>query len=287
MLETSAAVVRQYIDAVSVFEALEEAQAEAAHVRGGMYWHAGPPSSPESKYLVRTTPAGSETSLGSCTPETEAIYARFTQRKRESAERVSGLKTALEQQQRLNRALRVGRVDPLVVALLGRLASTRLSPHFKVVGTHALYAYETAAGVRLDSGTVATRDIDLLWDTRKRLQFSTQLARVDSSMLGVLKKVDPTFRIRQSQKYTAVNKDGFEVDIIRRANVLLDAPGFSAVIVATNGTMARMDTVHPATFVAFKRWMADQTGREALKRRRDALQADAVQSLMETYLPHL
>lgn len=287
MLETSAAVVRQYIDAVSVFEALEEAQAEAAHVRGGMYWHAGPPSSPESKYLVRTTPAGSETSLGSCTPETEAIYARFTQRKRESAERVSGLKTALEQQQRLNRALRVGRVDPLVVALLGRLASTRLSPHFKVVGTHALYAYETAAGVRLDSGTVATRDIDLLWDTRKRLQFSTQLARVDSSMLGVLKKVDPTFRIRQSQKYTAVNKDGFEVDIIRRANVLLDAPGFSAVIVATNGTMARMDTVHPATFVAFKRWMADQTGRDALKRRRDALQADAVQTLMETYLPHL
>ena len=287
MLETSAAVVRQYIDAVSVFEALEEAQAEAAHVRGGMYWHAGPPSSPESKYLVRTTPAGSETSLGSCTPETEAIYARFTQRKRESAERVSGLKTALEQQQRLNRALRVGRVDPLVVALLGRLASTRLSPHFKVVGTHALYAYETAAGVRLDSGTVATRDIDLLWDTRKRLQFSTQLARVDSSMLGVLKKVDSTFRIRQSQKYTAVNQDGFEVDIIRRANVLLDAPGFSAVIVATNGTMARMDTVHPATFVAFKRWMADQTGREALKRRRDALQADAVQTLMDTYLPHL
>lgn len=287
MLETSAAVARQYIDAVSVFEALEEAQAEASHVRGGMYWHAGPPSSPESKYLVRTTPAGSETSLGPCTPETEAIYARFTQRKRESAERVSGLKTALEQQQRLNRALRVGRVDPLVVALLGRLASTRLSLHFKVVGTHALYAYETAAGVRLDSGTVATRDIDLLWDTRKRLQFSTQLARVDSSMLGVLKKVDSTFRIRQSQKYTAVNQDGFEVDIIRRANVLLDAPGFSAVIVATNGTMARMDTVHPATFVAFKRWMADQTGREALKRRRDALQADAVQSLMETYLPHL
>ena len=207
MLETSAAVARQYIDAVSVFEALEEAQAEAAHVRGGMYWHAGPPSSPESKYLVRTTPAGSETSLGPCTPETEAIYARFTQRKRESAERVSGLKTALEQQQRLNRALRVGRVDPLVVALLGRLASTRLSPHFKVVGTHALYAYETAAGVRLDTGTVATRDIDLLWDTRKRLQFSTQLARVDSSMLGVLKKVDSTFRIRQSQKYTAVNQD--------------------------------------------------------------------------------
>ncbi len=116
----------------------------------------------------------------------------------------------------MNRALRVGRVDPLVVALLGRLASTHLSPHFRVIGTHALYAYETAAGVRLDPDTLATRDIDLLWDTRKRILFSTPLARVDSSMLGVLKKVDSSFRIRKSQKYTAVNKDGFEVGIIRR-----------------------------------------------------------------------
>ena len=317
MLETSASISRQYIDAVSVFEALEEALEEAAHVRGGMYWHAGPPASPDSKYLVRTTPAGAETSLGARTVETEAIYARFTQRKRESVERVSGLQAALVQQQRLNRALRVGRVDPLVVALLARLASTRLSEHFRVVGTHALYAYEAAAGVRLDAETLATRDIDLLWDTRKRIIFSTQLARVSSSMLGVLKKVDATFRMpkqsNKSQKYTAVNKDGFEVDIIRReqagddphpiklsnedddfwvaqarrANVLLDSPGFSAVIVASNGSMARMNTVHPATLVAFKRWMSTQTEREAMKRRRDALQADAVQELLEKYLPQL
>ena len=311
MLEISATIARQYIDAVSTFEALEEAQEQAAHVRGGMYWHGGPASSPDAKYLVRTTPAGAETSLGPRTTENEAIYERFTLRKRESAERVSGLKAALEQHQRLNRALRVGRVDPLVVALLGRLASTQLSPHFRVVGTHALYAYEATAGVRLDSDALATRDMDLLWDTRKRILFSTQLAKVDSSMLGVLKKVDSSFRMRQSQKYTAVNKDGFEVDIIRReragddphpiklsdededfwvvqarrANVLLDSPAFSAVIVATNGTMARMNTVHPATFVAFKRWMASQPDREALKRRRDVLQADAVQTLLDRYLP--
>ena len=48
-----------------------------------------------------------------------------------------------------------------------------------------------------------------------------------------------------------------------------------------------MNTVHPATFVAFKRWLAAQPEREALKRRRDALQADAVQVLLETYLPQL
>ena len=313
MLEISPAVARQTIDAVSVFEALEEALSDAAQVRGGMYWHAGPAKAPDAKYLVRTTPAGAQTSLGARTPQTEAIYARFTQRKQESVERVSGLQAALAQQQRLNRALRVGRVDPLVVNLLNRLTATQLSPHFRVVGTHALYAYEAVAGVRIASEALATRDMDLLWDTRKRILFSTQLARVDSSMLGVLKKVDSTFRIRQSQKYTAVNKDGFEVDIIRRArtdddphpiklsaedddfwvvqarraNVLLDSPGFSAVVVASNGTMARMNTVHPATFVTFKRWMATQTDREAIKRRRDLLQADVVQEIMEKYLPHL
>ena len=311
MQELSSTVTRQTIDAIAVFDALAEATSEAAQVRGGMYWHAGPASAPDNKYLVRTTPAGAETSLGARTPETQAIYDKFTQRKQASAERLAGLKAALDQQQRMNRALRVGRVEPLVVALLNRLASTKLSEHFRVVGTHALYAYEAAAGVRLDAEALATRDIDLLWDTRKRIIFSTQLARVDSSMLGVLKKVDSTFRIRQSQKYTAVNKDGFEVDIIRRertggdphpiklsdededfwvvqarrANVLLDSPGFSAVIVATNGTMARMNTVHPATFVAFKRWMAGQADRDPLKRRRDLLQADAVQMLLEQYLP--
>ena len=307
MQELSPTITRQTIDAVAVFDALAEATAEAAQVRGGMYWHAGPTSSPESKYLVRTTPAGAETSLGARTPETQAIYDKFTQRKQASAERLTGLKAALDQQQRMNRALRVGRVDPLVVALLNRLASTQLSEHLRVVGTHSLYAYEAAAGVRLDAEALATRDIDLLWDTRKRIIFSTQLARVDSSMLGVLKKVDASFRMRRSQPYTAVNKDGFEVDIIRReqsgddphpiklstedddfwvaqarrAGVLLDSPSFSAVIVATDGAMARMHTVHPATFVRFKRWMAQQTDRDPLKRRRDVLQADSVQTLLD------
>ena len=67
--------------------------------------------------------------------------------------------------------------------------------------------------------------------------------------------------------------------------MLPDSPGFSAVIVATNGTMARMNTVHPTTFAAFKRWMAAQPDRDPLKRRRDVLQADAVQVLLERYLP--
>ena len=55
----------------------------------------------------------------------------------------------------------------------------------------------------------------------------------------------------------------------------------SAVDAATNGTVARMSNVHPATFVAFKRWLAEQTEHKAHKRRRDVLQADAVRDLLQ------
>ncbi|MDZ4360082.1 MAG: GSU2403 family nucleotidyltransferase fold protein, partial [Variovorax sp.] len=185
MLELRATAARQYIDAVSVFEALEEALIEAAQVRGGMYWHKGSASAPEDPYLVRTTPTGGETSLGVRSAKTEEIYARFIARKQQSDERLAGLKASLQEHHRLNRALRVGRVDPLIVNILNRLAASLLGEHFRVVGTHALYAYEAAASITFDAEAVATRYIDLLWDTRKRVQFATRLAKVDSSMLGV------------------------------------------------------------------------------------------------------
>lgn len=311
MLERPADATRQYIDAVATFEAYEEALAEASKVRGGMYWHKGPASAPEDAYLIRTSASGSEKSLGPRSSETEAMYASFRQRKELAEERRDGLKAALVKHKRMNRALRVGRVAPLIVEILNRLAATNLGEHFRVVGTHALYAYESAAGVTFEDAAVATRDIDLLWDVRKRVAFATALSKVDSSMLGVLHKVDPTFRIRNSQKYTAVNKDGFEVDIIRReqasddphpirlsdddedfwvaqaprAQELLDSPQFSAVIVATNGDMARMNTLEPMAFVRFKQWMSTLSQRDALKRRRDALQAKAVEDVVREYLP--
>jgi hypothetical protein len=145
------------------------------------------------------------------------------------------------------------------------------------------------------------------------MAFATALSRVDSSMLGVLRKVDTTFKVRNAQKYTAVNQDGFEVDIIRRmkqeddpypirlsddeddfwaaqaprAQELLDAPGFSAVIVATDGDMARMNTLDPIAFARFKRWMSELQDRDPLKRRRDALQAQLVEAVVRDYLPHL
>ena len=131
-------------------------------------------------------------------------------------ERVSSLKASLAKHERMNRALRVGRMPGIAVAILSRLANAGLDGYFRVVGTHALYAYEAAAGLSFSSEITSTRDIDLLWDTRKRVMFAQRLKQDSPSMLAALQKVDKTFQVIEDQKYTAITKDGFEVDIIRR-----------------------------------------------------------------------
>jgi hypothetical protein len=59
MIELRPNAARQYIDAVATFEAWEEALADADQVRGGMYWHKGPPNAPEQQYLMPSTPSDS------------------------------------------------------------------------------------------------------------------------------------------------------------------------------------------------------------------------------------
>jgi hypothetical protein len=132
-------------------------------------------------------------------------------------------------------------------------------------------------------------------------------------MLALLRKVDKTFTLINDQLYTAVNSKGFEVDILRReakeqdphpvkltdaeedfwvvqarnAEHLVSAPRFSAVVVGTTGHMARMNTVHPLSFVSFKRWLAQRPDRDPLKTHRDRLQADTVEQMVGEYLPQL
>jgi len=189
---------RQYIDARAIFEAFEAAQAQVGSVRGGMYWK----TTHGTDYLVRTSAGNAQKSLGPRSIETEAIYAAFTARKTSAQARVKDLSVTLSRHQRMNRALFVGRVPAIVIDILDMLQRTGIAEHFTVVGTHALYAYEAAAGVRVENAAVATRDVDLLWDTRKHLKFTTRLKRLDSSMLALLCKVDKTFTLIDDQLYT-------------------------------------------------------------------------------------
>jgi len=155
---------------------------------------------------------------------------------------------------------------------------------------------------------LATQDIDLLWDARKRVQFLTDMEKLDSSVLGVLQRVDATFQRKEGQNETAINAKGFEVDFLRRqpegddphpfrfsddeedlwpvqairASVLTNAPRFDHVVISATGRMARLRTIAPEVFVEFKRWMADKAPhRTEPKRQRDRRQAEIVQTLLD------
>ncbi len=294
--------LRQFIDAETSFRAAQHAWRDAQDVRGSMFWRHenGVPQ------LVRATTRGAQTRLGPQNADTTAIFERFATRKAELQSRLVSLNAAVERSQRLNRALRVGRCPNVLIAILNQLTHHGVANHFITVGTHALYAYEAAAGVRLSPTALATQDIDILFDARKRLTFLTQLSRHDVSFIDILKKADKSFTIMPDQLQTAVNAQGFEVDVLRRmaqngdehpmrmsadegdlwsmqvgsGEALLSARRFSQMVVASNGSMARLDTVDPTDFVRIKRLLATSSQRDPRKRPKDALQADLVEQLI-------
>jgi hypothetical protein len=294
LLELLPNQTRQYIDAETVFLELRRARSEAAEVRGSMFWR----TQGHAEYLIRESAGGAQKSLGPRNKETELIHDRFKLRKNEASSRLAALTTSAHNQQRLNKALRVGRVPGIVVKTLNALEAAGLQDHFMTIGTHALYAYECACGVRFIPDALATQDLDLLFDSRKRMAFVSQMQRLDSSFIGALQKADHTFRVMSDQKQTAINDAGFEIDFrmsadendlwavqVDGAEKMLSAPRFSQVVVAETGHMAVMNTMNPVTFVAIKRMIATAPGRDPKKRGKDALQADLVEGLIKTHMP--
>ena len=295
---------RQLIDSTTVFDEFMRVQAQARRYGGGMYWK----KQGDYEYLVRTQRDNKQRRIGTRSGQTEKTFDDFISQKREIEARLKSLREALKDAERLNKALKVGRVPSAVLAVLQAIEDAGLGEHFAVVGTHALYAYETAAGVRIVQGALATQDVDLLWDARKRVRFVTDLGKLETSMLHVLQRADPTFQRKEGQNETAINARGFEVDFLRRqpegddphpfrfsddeddlwpvqavrASVLTNAPRFDHVVVSSTGRMALMRTIGPAAFVEFKRWMAKKAPRRPeLKRRRDLRQAGIVQKLLD------
>lgn len=177
---------------------------------------------------------------------------------------------------------------------------------FLVIGTHALYAYESAAGVIFDEDVTATRDVDLFYASNREMKFA-QMVKGFDSMVDLLRQADPTFVRDEDQKESAVNAEGFSVDFLRpeeperftlstsisgtegdiypvqalRSNVFAANPRLEEIVIGTDGTMAIIQTIDPAVFVEFKQWMSGIKEREPMKRRRDARQALVVQTLLD------
>jgi len=283
---------REAINAQQRYAGLMQAQARRDAFRGSMVWG----ESKGRQYLMRSAydkqGKRRQTSLGPRSPDTERIKAEFDQGRMEARERWEGLRVVLDRQAAVNRALGLGRVPLLGARIIRALdASGLLGGAIRVLGTNALYAYEAAAGVRIESGLTATEDIDLLLDSRARLQFVATGEEETASLLRVLRQVDGSFE-RSREPFRARNREGYIVDLFEapKSEDLAwheSAPAFEAVAIDERGEPLRIVASDPRVFAFHKYWLSQRLDREPIKKPRDLQQARVVAALTATFLPHL
>lgn len=300
---------RKYlIDSAQMYDSYIEAKHHADSYRHGMTWK----HSRNKEYLFRLSGrTGHGRSLGVRSPETEKIEAEFRDGKTRALARLDAIKSRLDAFAVINKALRLGRVPTVVAKILRQLDERGLlGQEFIVLGTQCLYAYEAAAGVRFDPALTASGDVDLMFDTRRKIELVSQ--KLDGSgLIGLLRKVDRSFEPMQRSKFRAANDREFMVDLImppldmrdsRKIQFaegdliaseipglewLMNAPRFEAVGIGEDGWPTRFVVPDPRAFALHKAWLATRPMRDPLKKSRDAAQGQMVRMVVEKYFPHL
>lgn len=305
---------REYVNTQQRFSAWREAKASLTAVRGSMVWHV----SNGTEYLMRSyyEKAGTrkQRSLGPRSVETEILKHDFEANRDSAKQRFKQIDAAVTRQAGINRALAIGRV-PLTSAKIIRALDDvgALGSGIRIIGTNAIYAYEAAAGVVVDSSLTTTGDIDLLFDSRGSLRFIVSEDISDRSLMSVLKSVDKSFE-RTRQLFRAQNDQGYMVDLIKPMRShpwkadpaqlgntaddivaseieglvwLENAPIFEAIAIDERGFPLRIVAVDPRVFAVHKHWVSQRMDREPIKRRRDADQATVVGGLVSQYLTYL
>lgn len=281
-----------------------DCEAAARRMRHDMRWVIGE----DGERLHRIDPDSTELikDFGPRTNDLTRLHNEYTQMQAQARNALQAAYRARRRSVALNLAHGVARVPDIVIGILDALARYGLNEHYLVIGTHALYAYEAAAGIFFDPPTMATNDVDLLWDVQKRMKLLQAMEAADCSMVEILQTVDPTFERMEDQKESAMNASAFTVDFLRRketqalspamcisqhegdifpvqaerAQDFLSSPRFEQVVVGLNGHTSVLRTIDPKTFVEFKRWMSNLPTRDPLKRHRDQRQALAVEELL-------
>lgn len=305
---------RETVNTQQRYSAYREAKARLGAYRGSMIWN----RIKGRQYLVRSSydKAGlrRQSSLGPRSARTENTKLEYERGRSEAKRRLKDIKAVLQRQTAINRAVGLARVPLVGAKIIRALDDTgMLGAGIRVLGTNAIYAYEAAAGVRIDPGLTTTEDIDLLFDSRGGLTFVATDDISEKSLLKVLQKVDHSFR-KAAQTFRAVNREGYLVDLIKpvrnppwsgdRNRVGTDpddltageieglawhesAPSFEAIAIDEKGEPLRIVATDPRVWAAHKLWLSKRPDRDAIKRSRDGAQARVIGHLVAKYLPHL
>jgi hypothetical protein len=299
---------RQLIDTQQAYDAWRAANADGNHrFAGSMRWA----ERNGKEYLLRKI-GKTETSLGSRSNETETAYEAFLRGRTENSERLKGLSERLDKLAPVNVAMGLGRM-PSIAARILRACDERglLGGQLTVVGTNAMFAYEVQAGVQIESGLIATGDIDLLYDARRHISLAVTGIAAEG-LIGLLKKVDQSFAPVRRRGFRAVNRDGYLVDLIRpeakdvfRDHLpaalsdlpedlqgaaifglawLINSPRLETVALDEKGYPVRIVAIDPRAFALHKAWLSRREDREPVKAVRDLAQAKAAANIATRYL---
>jgi len=302
--ELTAEQRRIAVDALQLYQHFLDLRREYQEFRGGLHWkHVS-----SREYLIKTLDReGHQQSLGPRSPKTEETLRRFTEHKKELKQQIKILEGEITARAKFCVAAGVNRA-PRIAADIVRLLDSRgvLGTHLIILGSHAVYAYEIAAGVRLKAGLLQTNDLDTLLDAKADLEIAGDLR--STGLLGLIQKVDKTFRLERRRSFRAVNSKGFMVDLIRAPlsdsgkitslgrnedlvaeplqglDWLAGAPRMSQIVIAENGYPVRFIVPDPRVFALHKIWLSNNPTRDPLKRKRDFHQGEAVAALALDYL---
>jgi hypothetical protein len=306
--------IRDSIDARDRFIAQRAAKKQHAHsFSGSMFYD----RISGNEYLIRLAQVKPETkvrrrnSLGPRSAQSDQILAQFKEDKTRLKDRIKSLEGDLRKRSRILVARGLGRIPTEIARIMRKLDTAGLlGVRLHVVGTNALYAYEAAAGVHINSGLIATGDLDVLHDIRQKISLAAP--DVDpQGLIGLLRQVDKSFAPEQPNSFRAVNDKGFLVDLIEpitgnpmlqeagrlsdspddiRAvaieglNWLINAPKFEAIAIDTRGMPTWIPTIDPRAFALHKLWLSKQPSRDANKKRRDHDQAIIAAQIAENFL---
>lgn len=306
------AQAREFSDTMQLFESFDELKQRGRSARGSMVWM----RARGREYLHRSSyddrGKRKQTTVGPRSEDTEATRASFLSARADVKSRLKALEKKMALQAAANVARGIARLPAISARIVRAFDSAGIgSERVKIVGTHALYAYEAMAGSIFDSGLTSTEDIDFLLDPRAPLRFVANEELSAQTLLGVLRTADRSFELTR-QTFRARNQDGFLVDVIQpernppwRKDAfeaekgdfqpspitglvwLENAPAIEQKVIDARGFPVTMGVPDPRAFAIHKLWLSKQPMRGPAKARRDEAQAFAVAALVMSELKHL
>ena len=265
------------------------------------------------EYVFKEDTSSGKRKYSEKTHESELYVSAYNTKKAELKQSLKSLKSDLETRAKYNRIEKIGRVPNHVVDILAKINELGLDDKLVVIGTNALYAYEMEYGVIIEQKHLATLDIDILNRRNVKLPLAVFNQGSPLSVVDMLKSIDNSFEENPHARYQYVNKDHLIVELINpltRGMVFDESrsdPFFdivqkldmnkiewldnsrlskNAIVIAENGKMAKMTTIHAIDFMVYKLWLSKQPDRAPFKAQRDETQSKLVTQILKEHSPY-